>query len=48
MIGDDVKITVTKIKGGKAFIGIEAPREIQVHRLEVYEKRKEQSDAKSD
>ena len=37
MIGDDVKITITEVQGKKVRLGIEAPREIAVHRLEVYE-----------
>jgi len=37
MIGDDVKITVCDIKGNKIKIGIEAPRNKAVHRLEVWE-----------
>lgn len=38
MIGDDVRITVVELRGDKVKIGIEAPKEIPVHRLEVYEK----------
>ena len=37
MIGDDVEITVVDIRGDKVRLGITAPREIQVHRKEVYE-----------
>ena len=38
MVGDDVSVTVLGIKGGQIRIGINAPREIPVHRQEVYEK----------
>ena len=38
MVGDDVSVTVLGIKGGQIRIGINAPREIAVHRQEVYEK----------
>ncbi len=38
MVGDDVSVTVLGIKGGQIRIGINAPREIAVHRLEIYEK----------
>ena len=36
MIGDDVIITVVEVLGGKVRLGIEAPRQVQVHREEVY------------
>ncbi len=34
-IGGDVVITVTKIAGGRAKIGIEAPLEVSIHRGEL-------------
>ncbi len=36
MIGDEVKVTVLEIKGQQARIGIEAPKEISVHREEIF------------
>ncbi len=38
VIGDDIRITVVELKGGGVRIGIDAPRAIKVHRLEVYER----------
>jgi carbon storage regulator len=38
MIGNDVSVTVLSIKGGQIRLGINAPREIAVHRQEVYER----------
>ena len=37
MIGDDVMITVVDIRGDKVRLGIDAPKDIPVHRQEVYE-----------
>jgi len=37
-IGDEVSITVLDAKGGGTKIGISAPKEVAVHREEVYEK----------
>jgi carbon storage regulator CsrA len=37
MIGDDVQVTVVDIRGDKVRLGITAPRQIPVHRREVYE-----------
>ena len=37
MIGDEVEITVVDIRGDKVRLGISAPRQVQVHRKEVYE-----------
>ena len=37
IINDDISITVVEIRGDKVRLGIEAPREVPVHRGEVYE-----------
>lgn len=44
MIGDDIEITILDIKGDKVRVGINAPREIPVHRKEVYDKIKGEND----
>ncbi len=36
VIGDDIQITVVQIRGDKVRLGFEAPREVPVHRLEVF------------
>jgi carbon storage regulator len=37
VVGDNIVITVIEIKGGQVRIGIDAPREVDVYREEIYE-----------
>lgn len=37
VINDDVVITVVELRGDKVRLGIEAPKEVPVHRKEVYD-----------
>ncbi len=36
MIGDEVEITIVDVRGDKVRLGINAPRNIAVHRKEIY------------
>ncbi|NHA16017.1 carbon storage regulator CsrA [Thioalkalivibrio sp. XN279] len=43
VIGDDVQVTVLGVKGNQVRLGVNAPRDVSVHRLEIYDRiRKEQ------
>lgn len=38
VIGDDVDITVLGVRGNQVRLGVKAPREVSVHREEIYER----------
>ena len=42
MVGDEVTVTVLGIKGNQVRIGVNAPRDVPVHRQEIYEKIKQE------
>ena len=48
MIGDDINITVLDVKGNQVRLGINAPREMGVHRKEVYERIQAEKEGEAD
>ena len=43
MIGDSVSVTVLGVKGNQVRIGVDAPKDISVHREEIFNRIKEEA-----
>jgi len=45
MIGNDVTFTVLGVKGNQVRVGVNAPKEVPVHREEIYERIRRETEA---
>ncbi|MEQ9408169.1 MAG: carbon storage regulator CsrA [Fuerstiella sp.] len=45
VIGDSIRITIVEVRGDKVRIGIDAPRDVTVHRQEIYDAIKREMDS---
>ena len=48
MVGDEVKVTVLGVKGNQVRLGVDAPRDVAVHREEIYDRIQKEQEGGND
>ena len=48
LIGDNISITVLSVRGNQVKLGVQAPKEVSVHREEIYQRIKQMKDEQLD
>ena len=48
LTGNDISITILSVRGNQVKLGVEAPKEVSVHREEIYQRIKQMKDEQLD
>ena len=48
LMGNDISITILSVRGNQVKLGVEAPKEVSVHREEIYQRIKQMKDEQLD